>query len=160
MPHPNLELVCTSNKTRYFEAVTPLSLVLQEFESVEAAEDVMDREGRYLDLEDGSELVIEFSHNHAPSGGQASQGMDWICGRCQATNFARSALPSLRCSTVSGQMAWRTVVRLYARALCWWASVSRVGVLHVKSTKNVARQPFLSKLYSQTASKSCAETKI
>ena len=72
----------------------PLS---QDFESVEAAQDVFEAG---LDIPftlDGDLLRLDYSHNPPPAAAQAAldQGpSDWLCDMCQAVNFSRQCISS------------------------------------------------------------------
>jgi hypothetical protein len=74
-----------------------LLLLLQDFESVDDARQLMESEARYNSVIGGQVLFLDYSSG--PPGGAAGQGpaggpaLDWICDMCSSVNFARSASP-------------------------------------------------------------------
>ena len=65
---------------------------MQELESADAAEDVMEMfEVSQPQLPTGE--VLRLTYSHQPPSGQSlgTVNLDWVCNMCKATNFARSA---------------------------------------------------------------------
>lgn len=63
--------------------------MLQEFNSTEAAQALMDSEERDELAMNGRPLTVEYSISQQASRGQQADLADWICSMCQAVNFSR-----------------------------------------------------------------------
>ena len=63
---------------------------LQEFDSVESAQEIMESDLRYQFDLDGVPLRLDYSHAAQPAAAaSASASSDWICPGCSAVNFSR-----------------------------------------------------------------------
>ena len=101
--------------------------LLQEFDSVESAQQIMESDLRYQFNLDGAMLRLDYSHAAQPAAAvSASATSDWICPGCSAVNFSRSDLipmQSLASSQpeavqCSGPMKHRTVHNTTSIADC------------------------------------------
>ena len=64
---------------------------MQEFNSIEAAQALMDADARDSLSLNGKLLTLDYSiSQHASKGIDSSSLADWICTMCQAVNFSRS----------------------------------------------------------------------
>ena len=64
---------------------------MQEFNSIAAAQALMDTEARDSLSLNGQLLTLDYSiSQHTSRGTDASNLADWICTMCQAVNFSRS----------------------------------------------------------------------
>lgn len=80
-----------------------------DFESVEAAERLMESEAKYNIQVDGVRLYLEYSHSGPGPWAQGDSGatssvaggaaLDWVCNMCSAVNFARRT-ECYQCSSV------------------------------------------------------------
>ena len=63
---------------------------MQEFDSVESAQQIMESDARYQFDLDGTPLRLDYSHGQQPAAAvSASATSDWICPACSAVNFSR-----------------------------------------------------------------------
>jgi hypothetical protein len=71
--------------------VPPRAPAPQDFETVEAASEVMETEARYSLQLDGQRVMADYSlGGGAGAGAGGAAGiMDWVCAMCSAQNFAR-----------------------------------------------------------------------
>lgn len=69
-----------------------IELILQDFDSIEAATEMMESEAaEHLQLM-GQRLQFEYSVSPQPAhadGSSEQSLLDWICSMCQAVNFSR-----------------------------------------------------------------------
>ena len=63
---------------------------IQEFDSVESAQHIMESDLRYQFNLDGAALRLDYSHAAQPAAAaSASATSDWMCPGCSAVNFSR-----------------------------------------------------------------------
>ena len=68
----------------------PLTDWLQEMDSVESAQQIMETDLRYQFNLDGTPLRLDYSHGAQPAAAvSASVTSDWVCPGCSAVNFSR-----------------------------------------------------------------------
>ena len=80
---------------------------MQELESVDAAEDVMEMfEVSPPQLPTGEVLQLTYSHQLPSGQTQGTVNLDWVCNMCKATNFARSA------ACQSTELVWGIFLKL------------------------------------------------
>ena len=66
------------------------AMQLQEFDSLESAQEIMESDLRYQFNLDGALLRLDYSHGAQPAAAvSASASSDWICPGCNAVNFSR-----------------------------------------------------------------------
>jgi hypothetical protein len=69
---------------------------MQEFNSIEAAQALMDSEARDSLSMNGKPLTLDYSiSQYGAKSSQAGDAADWLCTMCQAINFSRHARPCL-----------------------------------------------------------------
>ena len=87
----------------------------------------MEAEGRYIDLDDGESISLEYSHTQQhTSGSQTGGGLDWVCNMCQSINFARFA-PSFIQARIGRQCACACRCRLLVTMTLWISPPTQSG---------------------------------
>lgn len=110
---------CTSTCYCSMPSVLTDCVRVQEFDSIESAQHIMESDLRYQFDLDGAPLRLDYSHGAQPAAAaSASATSDWMCPGCSAVNFSRWVCASVTPSSLVSPCFDCSVCFVVLHAVC------------------------------------------